>query len=151
MDTVYRHLAQAGRSRFISPRTLCGNATPAREAGSRANARDLVPVLAEFVDEADGPRLEVDEHATRAPGAVFTSFHSPEEMLALVRGPAPGDALYISSRSLIDRYFAGRPDGLHPSSGEDVLLATTFACSQPYRGSRDPPNRLGSSSHHRSA
>jgi hypothetical protein len=31
----------------------------------------------------------------------------------------------VTGSSLADRYFAGRPDGLRPSSGEDLLIATT--------------------------
>ena len=33
--------------------------------------------------------------------------------------------LHVSGRELNDRYFAGRPDGLRMSTGEDFLIATT--------------------------
>jgi hypothetical protein len=32
---------------------------------------------------------------------------------------------HIASTVLAERYLAGRADGLRPSTGEDVLLATT--------------------------
>jgi hypothetical protein len=31
---------------------------------------------------------------------------------------------HVSGRDLGDRYFAGRPDGLRMSTGEDFLVAT---------------------------
>jgi len=31
----------------------------------------------------------------------------------------------VSGEDLTGRYFAGRPDGLRPSSGEGLLVATT--------------------------
>jgi hypothetical protein len=31
----------------------------------------------------------------------------------------------VPGSSLAERYFAGRADGLRPSSGEDLLVATT--------------------------
>jgi hypothetical protein len=46
-------------------------------------------------------------------------------MLALARAAGFRDAKHISSRSLADRYFAGRADGLRPTTGEDLLLAST--------------------------
>jgi hypothetical protein len=45
-------------------------------------------------------------------------------MIALARASGFGAAVHVSSRSLADRYFAGRTDGLRPSTGEDILLAT---------------------------
>jgi hypothetical protein len=46
-------------------------------------------------------------------------------MLALAREAGFKDARHVPGSSLADRYFAGRPDGLRPSSGEDLLVATT--------------------------
>ena len=39
--------------------------------------------------------------------------------------PAFRDVRHVSGRDLNDRYFAGRPDGLRMSTGEDFLVATT--------------------------
>ncbi len=60
-----------------------------------------------------------------ASGTPFVSFYSPEEMLALAHAAGFRTVRHISSTTLADRYFAGRADGLRPSAGEDVLLATT--------------------------
>jgi hypothetical protein len=78
---------------------------------------------AELLDDADRPGLEVSARGARASGTPFISLYSPEEMLALARRAGFRDARHISSRSLADRYFAGRADGLRPSTGEDILLA----------------------------
>jgi methyltransferase (TIGR00027 family) len=83
----------------------------------------LIP--AELVDEADRPGLEVSARGARNAGTPFVSFYSPDEMLASARDAGFGEVRHISSKSLADRYFAGRADGLRPSTGEDILLATT--------------------------
>jgi hypothetical protein len=35
------------------------------------------------------------------------------------------EARHVSAASLAERYFAGRTDGLRPSSAEELLVATT--------------------------
>jgi methyltransferase (TIGR00027 family) len=80
---------------------------------------------ADLIDEADRRGLEASTSGARASGTPFVSFYSPEEMLALAGSAGFRDVTHISSRSLADRYFAGRADGLRPSTGEDILLAAT--------------------------
>jgi hypothetical protein len=46
-------------------------------------------------------------------------------MLALAREAGFRDARHVPLSDLAERYFAGRPDGFRPSSGEDLLMATT--------------------------
>jgi hypothetical protein len=53
------------------------------------------------------------------------SFYTPPEMLALAREVGFMDAQHMSGTLLAERYFAGRTDGLRPSSGEDLPVATT--------------------------
>jgi methyltransferase (TIGR00027 family) len=91
--------------------------------GSTVAMTFLLP--AELIDETDRPGLGVSSRGARASGTPFISFYSPEEMLALARAAGFRHAEHVSSRSLADRYFAGRADGLRPSTGEDILLATT--------------------------
>jgi hypothetical protein len=47
----------------------------------------------------------------------------PPEMLALVREAGFKEARHLSAVDLTQRYFAGRTDGLRPSSGEAFLLS----------------------------
>jgi methyltransferase (TIGR00027 family) len=80
---------------------------------------------ADLLDEADRAGLEASARGARRSGTPFVSFYRPEEMLALAQDAGFGEVRHMSSRSLADRYFAGRADGLRPSTGEDILVATT--------------------------
>ncbi|MFJ1531147.1 class I SAM-dependent methyltransferase [Streptomyces mirabilis] len=80
---------------------------------------------AALVDDADRPALEATEPQARAAGTPFISFYAPQEMLALARDAGFKDVHHVSGTALAARYFADRTDGLRPSSGEDLLLATT--------------------------
>jgi methyltransferase (TIGR00027 family) len=91
--------------------------------GSSVVMTFLLPI--ELLDEADRPGLEMSARGARASGTPFVSFYRPDEMLALARAAGFPDVRHVSSRTLADRYFAGRADGLRPSTGEDLLLAGT--------------------------
>ena len=80
---------------------------------------------AELLDEADRPGLEMSARGAQASGTPFISFYAPDELLTMARDAGFAEARHISSTSLVERYFAGRADGLRPSSGEDILVATT--------------------------
>ncbi|GGP86550.1 hypothetical protein GCM10010278_76340 [Streptomyces melanogenes] len=90
--------------------------------GSTLAMTFLLPV--ELVDEADRPGLLAGEAGARASGTPFLSFYAPQEMLALARESGFKDARHVSGASHAERYFTGRTDGLRPSTGEDVLVAT---------------------------
>jgi hypothetical protein len=45
-------------------------------------------------------------------------------MLDLAREAGFTDVRHVPGSALAERYFAGRTDGLRPTSGEDLLLAT---------------------------
>ncbi|WP_406216409.1 class I SAM-dependent methyltransferase [Streptomyces decoyicus] len=79
----------------------------------------------ELVDDADRPALEATTPQAQAAGTPFISFYTPQEMLALARDAGFKDAHHVPGSVLAERYFAGRADGLRPSSGEDLLVATT--------------------------
>lgn len=83
----------------------------------------LLPI--EFVDDADRAGLRTSMEGARASGTPFVSFYTPPEMLRLAREAGFTDAWHVSGSSRGERYFADRADGLRPSSGEDLLLATT--------------------------
>ncbi|WP_148591835.1 class I SAM-dependent methyltransferase [Streptomyces sp. WAC01526] len=79
----------------------------------------------DLVDDADRPALEATKPQAQAAGTPFISFYTPQEMLALARDAGFEDAHHVPGAALAARYFAERPDGLRPSSGEDLLVATT--------------------------
>ena len=78
----------------------------------------------EFVDEQDREGRGFAIRGATASGTPFISFYSPAEMLAAARDAGFRDVRHVSSRELTERYFSGREDGLRPSSGEDLLVAT---------------------------
>ncbi|MER7687326.1 class I SAM-dependent methyltransferase [Streptomyces sp. NPDC097610] len=80
---------------------------------------------AELVDDADRPALEATKPQAQAAGTPFISFYAPQEMVALARHAGFKDVHHVPGTVLAERYFADRTDGLRPSSGEDLLLATT--------------------------
>jgi methyltransferase (TIGR00027 family) len=91
--------------------------------GSTLAMTFLLPI--ELVDDADRSGLRASKEGAQASGTPFISFYTPPEMLGLAREAGFAGARHVSGASLAERYFADRTDGLRPSSGEDLLLATT--------------------------
>ena len=82
-------------------------------------------LTAELVDEEDRPGLEISSRGAAAAGTPFVSFYAPEQFVAMARDAGFADAVHVPSSVLTERYFSGRSDGLRPSTGEDLVLATT--------------------------
>jgi len=91
--------------------------------GSTVVMTFLLP--AELLAESDRSRLQASRQGAQASGTPFISFYTPADMLALARQAGFTDARHVPGSLLAERYFAGRPDGLRPSAGEDLLVATT--------------------------
>jgi methyltransferase (TIGR00027 family) len=71
------------------------------------------------------PGFQMAEKGARASGTPFISFFTPAEMLALARDAEFKDVQHVSAAMLVDRYFAGRTDGLRPPiNSEEFLVAT---------------------------
>jgi methyltransferase (TIGR00027 family) len=79
----------------------------------------------DLLGEADRAGLQAADQGARASGTPFVSFYAPQEMLAMAREAGFADVRHVSGASLGERYFAGRSDGLRPSTGEDFLAAAT--------------------------
>lgn len=80
---------------------------------------------ADLIDAADRPTLEATKPRAQASGTPFISFYTPGEMLELAREAGFQGAQHVPGTALAARYFADRADALRPSSGEDLLVATT--------------------------
>jgi methyltransferase (TIGR00027 family) len=91
--------------------------------GSAVAMTFLLPI--ELLDEQDRPGLRMAANGARASGTPFISFYAPGELVALALAAGFKDARHVPGAMLNERYFAGRPDGLRMSSGEDLLVATT--------------------------
>ena len=79
----------------------------------------------EFLESEERPQRQATEKFAQSAGTPFLSFFTPPEMLALARGAGFREIQHVSAASLTERYFAGRTDGLRPSSSEALLVATT--------------------------
>ncbi len=79
----------------------------------------------DLLGDADRAGLQAADQGARASGTPFVSFYAPQAMLAMAREAGFADVRHVSGASLGERYFAGRSDGLRPSSGEDFLVAAT--------------------------
>ena len=79
----------------------------------------------ELIADADRPGLRASQKGAQASGTPFVSFYPPQEMVDLAREAGFKAVQHVSGTSLAERYFAGRPDGLRPSTGEDFIVATT--------------------------
>jgi methyltransferase (TIGR00027 family) len=117
-------VASAGVSMYLTTEanqaTLRGLAKLA--PGSTVAMTFLLPL--DLVDERDRQGWIMAENGARSSGTPFISFFDPEEFLDLARSAGFSDVRHVSGRDLNDRYFAGRPDGLRMSTGEDFLVAT---------------------------
>ncbi|GAA3430453.1 class I SAM-dependent methyltransferase [Kutzneria kofuensis] len=79
----------------------------------------------DLVDERDRPGREMSAQGAARSNTPFVSFYRPEEMLAMAREAGFAHVEHVSGRTIAERYFAGRPDGFTPSTGEDFLVAST--------------------------
>jgi methyltransferase (TIGR00027 family) len=79
----------------------------------------------ELVDAPDRSGLETSARGARSSGTPFVSFFTPDELVTMARTAGFVDVRHVAGKELAERYFAGRADGLRPSSGEDLIVATT--------------------------
>jgi methyltransferase (TIGR00027 family) len=79
----------------------------------------------DLLEDADRAGLRAADQGARASGTPFVSFYAPQEMLAMAREAGFAGVRHVPGASLGERYFAGRGDGLRPSTGEDFVVATT--------------------------
>jgi methyltransferase (TIGR00027 family) len=117
-------IASTGVSMYL---TLEANKATLREVASLAPGSTLAMTFTLPLDLL--PREERAQHEfvyerAKAAGTPFISFFRPEEMLKLAREAGFRHAEHISREEIIRRYFAGRADGLQPSSGEEYLVAS---------------------------
>jgi methyltransferase (TIGR00027 family) len=77
------------------------------------------------VEPDQRPQLEAAVRGARAAGTPFLSFFEPAGILALAREAGFREARHVPAEELDRRYFAGRTDGVRPSRGEELMVAST--------------------------
>jgi methyltransferase (TIGR00027 family) len=118
-------VASTGVSMYL---TKDANKATLRQLASLAPGSTLAMTFQlplELLEEEERPGRRATVKGSRAAGTPFISFFAPPEILALAREAGFKDAQHVSATMLRQRYFANRTDGLRPSSGEELLVATT--------------------------
>lgn len=118
-------VASTGVSMYLTKEairdTLCQMATLA--PGSTFVMTFMLPL--DLVEREDQHGYQMSLKGAQASGTPFISFFSPPDMLRLAYEAGFKKAEHLSTADLTPRYFAQRTDGLKPSSGEELLIATT--------------------------
>jgi methyltransferase (TIGR00027 family) len=118
-------VASTGVSMYL---TKEANTATMREVASFARGSTFVSTFllpVELMDEDDRVGFGFAERGAAASGTPFISFYAPDEMTAAALEAGFARAEHVSAAALNERFFAGRPDGLRTSSGEDIVVAST--------------------------
>lgn len=117
-------VASTGVSMYLSKEAVAATLEQVAglAAGSRLAMSFMVPI--DQVEAEERPGIEGAARGARAAGTPFVSFFTPAEMLTLAREAGFKHVEHVSAGQLEARYFADRTDGLRPSSGEQLLLAS---------------------------
>ncbi|MCG3175265.1 MAG: hypothetical protein MOGMAGMI_00187 [Candidatus Omnitrophica bacterium] len=116
-------VAAAGLSMYLERPALLGLlGRSARLApGSTLVMSYLVPL--DRVDEEERQDRQSTEKFARAAGTPFVGCYAPEEMRELVLRAGFARVRTVSGKDLERMFFAGRSDGLRPSSSEELVVA----------------------------
>jgi methyltransferase (TIGR00027 family) len=79
----------------------------------------------DLVGEVERPGLEAAARGAEASGTPWISFYEPDEIVEVARRAGFADVRVVPTAELVDRYLAGRTDGLRAAEGEGILLART--------------------------
>jgi methyltransferase (TIGR00027 family) len=117
-------VASTGVSMYLSRDAISATLreVAALAPGSTLAMTFMLPL--ELLEPEERPQREATEKFARAAGTPFVSLFAPADMIALAVEAGLGKARHVSAADLGERYFAGRSDGLRPSSSEALLVAT---------------------------
>jgi methyltransferase (TIGR00027 family) len=117
-------VASAGVTQYI---TREATAATFRQVASLAPGSKLLTTFMlpmELTRSEDQGGYEASRAGAQASGTPFISFYTPEQITALARETGFRETRIVTTEGLIARYFANRSDGLRPSSGEPIMVAT---------------------------
>lgn len=117
-------LASTGVSMYLTREAIA--ATLRQIAGLAAGTTLAMSFLlpTDLVEPELRAAYEGAARGAKAAGTPFVSFFAPDEIVALARECGFGKVEHVSADDLARRYFAGRPDGLRPTRGEELIVAT---------------------------
>lgn len=118
-------VTSAGVSMYLTRET---NMATLRKISSLAPGSTLVMTFMlppDLVEPEDRLPYKMVMERTAAAGTPFLSLFQPAEVLEMAKEAGFREVKHVSRADIIGRYFAGRVDGLKPSSGEEYLVATT--------------------------
>ncbi|MDD5037224.1 MAG: class I SAM-dependent methyltransferase [Methylococcaceae bacterium] len=118
-------VASSGVSMYL---TLDAIAATLRQVASLAPGSTLAMTFMlplDHIEAEERTQRQATEKFAQAAGTPFLSVFTPPQMLVLAREAGFREVRHVSAASLTERYFAGRTDGLRPSSSEELLVATT--------------------------
>jgi hypothetical protein len=76
-----------------------------------------------FLDDAAREMVKIEARLVAAAGEPYTTRMSPAQAEAVVEGAGLEVVEHLTPQALYDRYFAGRSDGLRPSTAERLITA----------------------------
>jgi O-methyltransferase involved in polyketide biosynthesis len=117
-------VVSTGVSMYLTPDATLGTLRCVAHLAAGSTLAMTFQLPLHLLDPADRPGRQIAEDGARRSSTPFISFYTPDEMLALASDAGFAHVEHVSGTELSHRYFAGRPDGLRSSSGEDFLVAT---------------------------
>lgn len=117
-------LASTGVSMYL---TKEANMATLREIASFAKGSTFAMTFMlplDLIPEPERAGHEFVYERAKAAGTPFISFFRPPEILKMAREAGFSEVRHVSGNDIKKKYFAGRFDGLEPSSGEEFLIAT---------------------------
>jgi methyltransferase (TIGR00027 family) len=116
-------VAAAGLSTYLTREAIDGILRSVAQLASGSVLAMTFQLPLEDTEPAERAEREQSERGARAAGTPFISFFTPQQLSTAAREAGFHHVQHISARTLTERYFLERSDGLHPSSAEELLLA----------------------------
>jgi len=118
-------VASTGVSMYLTEEAIAATLRQVAGLAPRSTLAMTFILPMELADPEERPGREIAEKGARAAGTPFISFFAPADVVALARACGFKEARVVSREEVVQRYFAGRTDGLRPGSSEQMLIATT--------------------------
>jgi methyltransferase (TIGR00027 family) len=102
-----------------------------RECGAGSEIVVSYDVPDAFLDDIAREMVAIEASQVAAAGEPYTTRMSPTQAEELLRSAGLEVAEHLTTPALCDRYFAGRSDGLRPSTAERLIAARADSAAPP--------------------